>query len=397
MHRRARPRGPRYSPRVIQDPLALLAVLATVAAAVFQAERAAALQPLFRRLPALVWIYFLPMAATTAGLLPSRSPLYEVLGRTLLPASLVLLLLSTRLRTLAHLGRTALLSMTAGMAGIALGALLGYGLLRPWLAPDAWKAAAALVGTWTGGSANLVAVATALALPPEQQGVVIVVDTVVGYSWMAFLIALAGRQETLDRWLQADDTAVHEPLADAVTPRVPAVGDLALMVALALAVTAGGLHLGARLPPVGDVLNASSWGVVLVTTTALLLSLTPLARLEEAGASTLGYCGFYVLLASVGAQADLRAVAPHRGLVLLGLVVIAVHAIVLFGALRLLRAPSFWFGAASQACLGGCSSAPVVAALYRPGLAPVGLLLAVLGNVVGTYLGLAVGQVLARW
>jgi uncharacterized membrane protein len=61
----------------------------------------------------------------------------------------------------------------------------------------------------------------------------------------------------------------------------------------------------------------------------------------------------------------------------------------------LLRAPSFFLGAASQAAIGGYSSAPVVAEIFQPGLAPVGLLLAVVGNILGTYLGLAVGQLLA--
>ena len=60
-----------------------------------------------------------------------------------------------------------------------------------------------------------------------------------------------------------------------------------------------------------------------------------------------------------------------------------------------MRAPLFFLGAASQACVGGYSSAPLVAAIYHPAMAPVGLLLAVLGNVVGTYLGLAVAQLLS--
>jgi uncharacterized membrane protein len=143
------------------------------------------------------------------------------------------------------------------------------------------------------------------------------------------------------------------------------------------------------------VLNAFSWAIVLLTTAGLALSLTPLARLEEVGASTVGYTGFYLLLAGVGAQADLRRVADHPQFVLLGVVVIAVHAAVLLLGVRLLRAPLFFFAATSQACVGGYSSAPLVAALYQPSMAPVGLLLAVLGNVLGTYLGLLVAQLLA--
>jgi uncharacterized membrane protein len=385
---------------VIQDPVLVFAYLAAVVALVFQVARRPALRPLFDRLPALVWTYFLPMLSTTAGILPAESPVYRAIARYLLPASLSLLLLSSEIKAIARLGRTALVVMTAGMAGIMLGGVGGFLALRPWLPPDAWKAVGALVATWIGGSANLVAVANALSLSPELQGVLIIVDTVVAYTWMGFLISFAARQEAFDRWNKADRAAVEgvgERLASVGDKRTrpPTVADMTLMVGLAIVLTAACLKIGSLLPPVGQVLNAFSWAIILLTTVALLLSLTPLARLEEAGASTVGYAGFYLLLASVGAQGDLRKVVSHPQFVLLGVIVIVVHAAVLFAAVRLLRAPLFFLGAASQACVGGYSSAPLVAAIYHPAMAPVGLLLAVLGNVVGTYLGLAVAQLLS--
>ena len=385
---------------MIQDPVLVFAYLAAVVALVFQVARWPRLRPLFDRLPALVWTYFLPMLSTTAGILPAESPVYRAIARYLLPASLSLLLLSSELKAIARLGRTALLVMTAGMAGVMLGGIAGFLALRPWLPPDAWKAVGALVATWIGGSANLVAVANALDLSPELQGVLIIVDTVVAYTWMGFLISFAARQEAFDRWNKADRAAVEgvgARLASVVgkETRPPTVADMTLMVGLAVVLTAACLRIGTLLPPVGQVLNAFSWAIILLTTAALLLSLTPLARLEQVGASTVGYAGFYLLLASVGAQGDLRKVLSHPQFVLLGVIVIAVHAVFLFAALRLLRAPLFFLGAASQACVGGYSSAPLVAAIYHPATAPVGLLLAVLGNVVGTYLGLAVAQLLS--
>jgi uncharacterized membrane protein len=385
---------------VIQDPVLVFAYLAAVVALVFQVARLPALRPVFDRLPALVWTYFLPMLSTTAGILPAESPVYRAIARYLLPASLSLLLLSSEIKAIARLGRTALVVMTAGMAGIMLGGIGGFLVLRPWLPPDAWKAVGALVATWIGGSANLVAVANALSLSPELQGVLIIVDTVVAYTWMGFLISFAARQEAFDRWNKADRATVDgvgarlASVGDKRT-RPPTVADMTLMVGLAVVLTAACLKIGSLLPPVGQVLNAFSWAIILLTTVALLLSLTPLARLEEAGASTVGYAGFYLLLASVGAQGDLRKVLSHPQFVLLGVIVIAVHAAVLFATVRLLRAPLFFLGAASQACVGGYSSAPLVAAIYHPAMAPVGLLLAVLGNVVGTYLGLAVAQLLS--
>jgi uncharacterized membrane protein len=383
---------------LIQQPAYLLAYLAAVVALVFQLARLRALQPVFDRLPALVWAYFLPMLSTTVGILPADSPLYGALARYLLPASLVLLLLSSEIRAVARLGRTALLVMAAASLGIALGAVVAFLALRPFLPADAWKAAGALTATWIGGSANLLAVAATLNLDP---GMVIIVDTVVGYSWMGFLIFLATKQEAIDRWTKADRGAVAAVSARlsglrAEGARPMTVTDASLMVGLALGLSVLCLRAGEALPEVGEVLKPFSWAIILVTLVSLLLSLTPLSRLERAGASTLGYAGFYLLIASVGAQGDLRRLFAEPIMALFGVVVIAVHAVVLFATLRLLRAPAFFLGAASQACTGGVSSAPIVADIYQPGAAPVGLLLAVLGNVGGTYIGLVVAQVLAR-
>jgi uncharacterized membrane protein len=385
---------------LITDPVLLLAYLAGVVALVFQVSRMPRLQGLFDRLPALVWTFFIPMLSTSVGLTPDDSSLYRAMARYVLPASLVLLLISSELKAIARLGRTALVVMAAGCAGVALGCGVAFLILRPWLPPEAWKAAGALAGTWIGGSANLIAVGTTLGLSPELQGIVIIVDTVVGYTWMGLLIYFAGHQERFDRWNGADRSAVDGVSArlaerKARATRPTTLADVTLMVGLALVLTAACLWLGGQLPPVGRVLNAFSWGIILLTTTALLLSLTPLSRLEEAGASTLGYAGFYLLLASVGAQGDLRKVASHPQFVLFGVIVIVVHALVTLLAIRLLHAPLFFFGAASQACVGGYSSAPVVAAMYQPSMAPVGLLLAVLGNVIGTYAGLLVAQALS--
>lgn len=381
---------------MIRDPFGQLAFLAGVVALVFQASRLPALAPLFDKLPPLVWSYVIPMLATTLGLLPAESSLYAALTRYLLPACLTLMLLSSDLRLVARLGRTALLVMGAGALGIALGASLGYVLLRPWLPPDAWKAVGALSATWIGGSANLLAVATTLDFDP---GIVIIVDTVVGYSWMGLLLTLAPRQAAVDAWTGADRRLVDEVSARLgerqARARPPSLTDVTLMVGLAVGLTALCLAAGARLPQLGEVLKPFSWAIILVTTIALLLSLTPLARLEEAGASTLGYTGFYLLIASVGAQGDLRLVMGHPAFVLLGVITIAVHATLLFATIRLLRAPFFFFGAASQACTGGYSSAPIVAAVYQPGTATIGLLLAVVGNVIGTYAGLLVAQALS--
>jgi uncharacterized membrane protein len=61
---------------------------------------------------------------------------------------------------------------------------------------------------------------------------------------------------------------------------------------------------------------------------------------------------------------------------------------------RLIRAPTFFLAVGSQANIGGAASAPVVAAAFHPSLAPVGVLLAVLGYALGTYGGWLTGQLM---
>ena len=385
---------------MLTSPLAILTFLAALVAIVFQCARIPALEPMFRRLPAVFWVYALPMVATSLHLLPAESPLYGALSRHLLPAALALILLSSDLRAIARLGPRALAAMAASALGVAAGALLAFAIFGRALGEGAWKVFAALTGTWIGGSANLVAVANALAIPADAQGIAILIDTVVAYSWMALLIALSARQATLDRVLRADRselTAIGVRIAGRIDQdrRPTTVADATLLVGIALTVSVAAMAAGRALPPVGDVLTPFAWGIIILTTVALLLSLTPLARYDGAGASSLGYAGFYLLLASVGAQANLRSIVAQPLWIVAGALVLLVHGAVLLVALRLLRAPSFFFGAASQASVGGYSSAPVVAEIYQPGLAPVGLLLAVVGNVLGTYIGLAVGQLLA--
>jgi uncharacterized membrane protein len=52
---------------------------------------------------------------------------------------------------------------------------------------------------------------------------------------------------------------------------------------------------------------------------------------------------------------------------------------------KVIKAPFFYVAVGSQANIGGAASAPIVAAAFSPFLAPVGVLLAVLGYAVGTY------------
>ena len=70
---------------------------------------------------------------------------------------------------------------------------------------------------------------------------------------------------------------------------------------------------------------------------------------------------------------------------MLGLIWMLIHVSLLLLVAKIIRAPFFFVAVGSQANVGGAASAPVVASAFHPSLAPVGVLLAVLGYALGTY------------
>ena len=122
------------------------------------------------------------------------------------------------------------------------------------------------------------------------------------------------------------------------------------------------------------------------------LSFTPVRKLENSGASRTGYDLLYFVLTAIGAKASVASIESAITLIVAGLIIVAIHAAFLLVAARLMRVPLFLVAAASQANIGGVASAPVVAEVYHPGLASVGLLLAILGNIVGTWFGIIAAQ-----
>lgn len=385
---------------LLTDPTAIFAYLAALLALVFWLSGIPRLAKLFELTPPVIYAYFLPTLSTTAGITPPASPAYDWMIRYLLPVALLLLMVTVDLKSIARLGGMALLMVLAGTAGIVIGGPVAFLVFEPWLPPEAWKGLAALSGSWIGGTANMVAIAESVGTPDAMLGPIIVVDTVVGYGWMGVLLLFSGWQARFDRRIGARTGAIEaanrrlEALAGHRRPLE--LRDGAVIAGLGFAGAAAAVALGDRLPPLGDptVISHTTWAVLLVVTGGLLLSLTPLRRLERAGASKLGYVALYLLLTAIGARADLVAVLQAPALLAAGILWISLHAGLLLAVARLVRAPLFFVATGSMANVGGAASCPVVAGVYHPAMAPVGLLMAVAGYVLGIYAALGCAWIL---
>jgi uncharacterized membrane protein len=376
---------------LLHDPMSVFAFLAGLVAAIFWLSGVPRLKRLFTYLPPVIFVYFLPMISTTLGITPPASAAYDFTTRYFLPVALFLLMISVDLKSVARLGPMALVMMSAGTVGIILGGPLALALFGHWLPSDAWQGFAALSGSWIGGTANMVAIAESVGTPPSAFNPVIVVDTVVGYGWMGVLLFFSAWQSRFDRWSNARTRAIEETnarLAEMEGERHPTtVRDVAFLLGMGVGAAVVAVKLGASLPALGNptIISGTTWAVLMVVTAGLLLSFTPLREYEKVGASQFGYTALYLLLAGIGAQADVKAVLQAPLYLAAGAVWIATHVVVLYAAARLVRAPLFFIATGSMANIGGPVSAPVVAGVYHPAMAPVGLLMAVVGYVFGVY------------
>ncbi len=390
---------------LIHGPMAVLTVLLAVLSLLFLAERHAVVGRLFRVVPLLVFVYFLPTVLSNLGVIPTQSELYGFVRTYLLPASLVLQVLSVDIRGIARLGKSAVLLFLAGTAGIILGGPIAY-LALGWLVPEslgeqAWKGLAALSGSWIGGSANFVAIGQSVGASDSMLSMMVVVDVGVSNAWTAVLLWFAGRERQMDARIQADRGSIDAVRAEvegflASVERPAKLTELAWIVAIGIGITVVCTAVAKKLPDLGTVVTGFTWVVVLVTTVSVGLSFTPLRRLEGAGASRVGAFCLYLLVMTIGAQADFVKLLDAPALAAVGAVWMAVHAGTIMLVRHVLRAPIFFAAVGSQANVGGAASSSVVAAAFHPALAPVGVMLAVAGYVLGTYGGLLCAALLEQ-
>lgn len=382
-------------------------------------------QKLYTFVPAILVCYFLPALLNwPLNLIHGEfSSLYNPMAsRYLLPASLVLLTLSVDYKGLVKLGPKALIMFVTATLGIVIGgpiALWAVTRFNPELLETAigdselWEGLATIAGSWIGGGANQTAMKEIFEVQETLFASTVVVDILVGNIWMAFLLIGAGQATRVDRWLKADSSAI-ESLKERVSAfqkkvaRVPSTTDFMLIGGVAFGAVALS-HFGADV--IAPWMEARSeslaamnlhsltkgffWIVVISTTLGLLLALTPLRKLEGAGASKIGSIFIYILVATIGMKMSILDAINNPSLFLIGAIWMLVHIVTLLAVAKLIKAPFFFVAVGSQANVGGAASAPIVASAFSPVLAPVGVVLAVLGYALGTYGAILCAQLMS--
>ena len=363
----------------------------------------------YKYFPALLLCYFIPSVFNSLGIISGKdSNLYFVASRYLLPASLVLLTISVDLPAIKRLGSKAVIMFFTGTVGIVLGGPLSI-LLASMIAPDlvggqgpeaVWRGFATVAGSWIGGGANQAAMKEIFDVGDSLFSAMIAIDVIVANIWMALLLYGTGMDEKINKWFDADVSSIDdlklrmEQYKEEIM-RIPETNDTIRVLAIGFGIT-GIAHLGAdTIAPA--IKNAAPelarfsltsgffWLIVISTTFAILLSFTKVREIEGVGASRIGSVFIYILVATIGMKMDILSIFDNPSLFIIGLIWMTIHAILLIIVAKIIKAPFFFLAVGSKANVGGAASAPILASAFHPSLAPVGVLLAVMGYAIGTY------------
>ena len=363
----------------------------------------------YKYFPALLLCYFIPSVLNSFGIISGKdSNLYFVASRYLLPASLVLLTISVDLPAIKRLGSKAVIMFFTGTIGIVLGGPLSI-LLASMISPDlvggqgpeaVWRGFATVAGSWIGGGANQAAMKEIFDVGDSLFSAMIAIDVIVANIWMALLLYGTGMDDKINKWFDADVSSIDdlkrrmEQYKEQIM-RIPETNDTMRVLAIGFGIT-GIAHLGAdTIAPA--IKNAAPelarfsltsgffWLIVISTTIAILLSFTKLREIEGIGASRIGSVFIYILVATIGMKMDILSIFDNPSLFIIGLIWMTIHAILLIIVAKIIKAPFFFLAVGSKANVGGAASAPILASAFHPSLAPVGVLLAVMGYAIGTY------------
>ena len=382
---------------MIENGLIYLVALILIASAVVYTEKKTQ-GKIFEYLPSIVIIYFLVMLFSTFGLWEksdSVTTTYKAVKSNLLPAMIFLMLLSADMREIFKLGKKMLLTFFLASVSIAIGFIGTFTLFHTYFEPGSWKAFAALSGSWMGGTANMVAIQGALNLPDSAMGYTLLIDSIDYAIWVMILLALVPFARKFNLWSKADTSVIDEVgerLARKEEAKKPMnFSSIFLLLSAALLVSVLSQYVASFLPTT-SFLTTTTWIVIIATLSGTLFAMTPLAKMS--GASVLANMMLYLIVALIASRANFTELTEAPLYILAGFVIIAIHVSIMVVFAKLFKLDLFSLGVASLANIGGVASAPILASAYSKALIPIGVLMAMMGYIVGTFGGLMVGKVL---
>lgn len=371
---------------MISSPLVYLFTLAFVATAFSLLESKTSLK-VFKFVPAVVMIYAFSMFLASLGTFESNAEInaiYKLTKTNLLPAMLFLMLLQVDFRHFFKLGKSLLISYVLAVLSIAFGFIVVSIMFN--FNSDMSAAFGALAGSWMGGTANMIAVGSALNVGEEAFAYALVVDSVNYTLWVMMLLFLVPFSAAFNKFTKSDENLAY--LSEIGCACNMGAKRYWLLIALALVVSLGAQMITEYI----QILNKTTTIVLLASLFGVLGSFTKLKEVN--GSTEVATTMLYIIIALIGSKAVFDSFAGLGVYVFAGFTILLIHAVIMVIGAKIFKLDLFSIAVSSLSNIGGVASAPILAAAYNKSLVSVGVLMAIMGYLIGTFGGLAVGNIL---
>jgi len=372
---------------LIRSPLFLTAVIAGATALAFLLDRRV---PWLSKVGASLLALILGAVLSNTGLVPTTSPVYSVIEGPLTSLAIAWLLLAVNLSDLKVAGPRMVGAFLLAGLGTAMGAMVAALMFSGTFGENTWRLAGVFTGTYSGGSVNFVAVGRGVELPEFLFSGAAAADALTTGIWLAATLMLP---VWLKRFYPAaipgsDLAGDAEEQAHPFFEKIPlSTLDLANLLAVGFGLVLASEWIGRFTPGIPAVL----W----LTTLALVVGHTK-HFLKPGGALQLGNLALHFFFVIIGIHSRVSEILTIGiEIFYYTLVVVGVHGLVVFGIGRLARMDIGSLAVASQAAVGGPSSALAVAVSREwKGLVLPGIIVGLLGYALGNYLGFGVAYIL---
>ena len=351
----------------------------------------------FQWFPSIVLVMFGSMTLYTFGLWEFTQEVRlarETVRDNLIPAMLFLMSLKFNLAIIRKLGARLILLCLASTFTIMIGFIVTHLLMRNFLGEETPLTFAIMSAGWTGGTQNFVAVKEALSVSDEAMTYTLLMGALCYSVWLVIILSLKPFKTKFDNFLRAEEGGMEEilnSLDNYNSDKEADMPSLILMIGLSLLVATISNHLAASISSLG-IFNEMIWVIIISSVLGIIAAPTTLGKVPAS--NEVSGIMLYVIVALIGAEVSLGAISEAPIYILSGFIILLIHGSILLVIARLFRINILLAGIASIANIGSAPSAAVVGAAYGPKLVPVAIIMALIGSMTGSFVGLTVAEVL---
>lgn len=373
---------------LFSNPGSILAVMTSMIALGFYLQRYKAIKSLG---PALT-IIIMGIILSNLKVVPVSTELYGTISTYAIPISMTIMLMSVDLKEMTKLSREPLIAIFVAVLTVSIMAFL-FGLVFAEKISEGWKVAGMLVGTYTGGSANLTAIGTGLNVSRQTLAAANAADYVIGVPTLIFMFALPAILKNSKKFKKLWPYHVEESeLEDCqneefMESKEWSIKDIAWMLAIGFVVT----EVSTILAGYFNSSFSSAARILLVTTISIIIAqLKPVKKLK--GNLDLGLFVALFFLCTIGFSVDIKEFLGSTFTITLYCFSIIFASFVFhLGITRLLKIKyQYVILSIVGAIADGPTSALVAASAKWNSLVSVAVVMGVIGGVLGNYAGISV-------